>query len=72
MYLLLYIDEPTEETGQTLLLDSVSYIGIIVSLCCLTITIMFYLVNKKIINLYSLLCWTCSDNIIQSESSSQE
>ena len=38
--------KPTEKTGLTLFLDSVTYIGIIVSLCCLTVTVISYICNK--------------------------
>ena len=38
--------KPTEKTGLTLFIDSVTYIGIIVSLCCLTVTVISYIFNK--------------------------
>uniref|UniRef100_A0A1X7SMH6 GAIN-B domain-containing protein n=1 Tax=Amphimedon queenslandica TaxID=400682 RepID=A0A1X7SMH6_AMPQE len=37
------IIEPTERTGLTLFLDSITYIGIVISLVCLTITVTTYL-----------------------------
>ncbi|XP_019850052.1 PREDICTED: hemicentin-1-like isoform X1 [Amphimedon queenslandica] len=41
-------EEPTERTALTLFLDSVSYIGIIISIICLIITIISYLLSKKL------------------------
>ena len=37
---------PTDRTELTLFLDSVSYIGIIVSIFCLAITVISYLLSK--------------------------
>ena len=40
--------EPTERTGLTLFLDSITYIGIVVSLVCLTLTVISYLASKLV------------------------
>ncbi|XP_019862297.1 PREDICTED: uncharacterized protein LOC109590854 [Amphimedon queenslandica] len=41
-------NEPTERTELTLFLDSISYVGIMVSIVCLIITIISYLLSKKL------------------------
>ena len=48
-----------------------TYIGIIVSLFCLTITVISYLTNKYTITLYSLLCCTCYDKKLRSSDHGQ-
>ena len=48
-----------------------TYIGIIVSLFCQTITIISYLANKYTINLYSLLCCTCPDRKLRTSDHGQ-